>query len=444
MSRGSVGSAKTLSRQRSPGLRRPNVEMALALLLGWLVFLFLLYLRGGPTVRDDHVTLYSSWMMAHGSASCAYRVPSPADDYPMSAPLFTLLETGLQWVTRVGFSHPYPGGLVALDGCRHDYAALNSWLSGTGIARRTLWLGTVVWPLLAAAGVWLVRVRRAGASWLDWRVVGVFSLWPVYSLPFLEYYHPQDVLALAALLGALAALESRRFELAGVLGALAFLSQQNVALALLVLLLMVPTPRAWRRFLTGALVTAILVVTPLVVLGGPGALHAVVTGTGLNDNPVYSTWMGQLGIYGGHALVISRAGPLVLGVLGLWWWWDRHGAPTPPVVLDLVACTFALRLALEENLWSYYSVGLVTCWILSDLLHRRRRPGPWIWSLIVSVLPWTATTPVIDSLHLDTLPVWVWQLLLLPTALLLSVQPLWARTRPRNGRAPVALTGGRE
>jgi hypothetical protein len=419
--------------------------MVLALLLlGWLVFLFLLYLRGGPTVRDDHVTLYSSWMMAHGSASCMYRVPSPAVDYPVSAPLFTLLETGLQWVTRVGFSHPYPSGLVALDGCRHDYAALNSWLSGTAIARRTLWLGTVVWPLLGASGVWLVRVRRGAASSLEWIVVGVFSLWPVYSLPFLEYYHPQDVLALAALLGALAALESRRFELAGVLGALAFLSQQNVALALLVLLLMVPTPRACWRFLAGAFVTTMSVVIPLAIISGTGAVHAVVTGTGLNDNPVYSTWMGILGIYGGHALLISRAGPLVLGVLGLWWWWDRHGAPTPAVVLDLVACTFALRLVLEENLWSYYSVGLVTCWILGDFFHHRRRPGPWVWSLIVSVLPWTATTPVIDSLHLATLPVWVWQLLLLPAALVLSARPLWTRTR-RGGYDPdpVGLVGGR-
>ncbi len=410
-----------------------RVPTWMKVLLGWVVFLGLLWWRGGPTIRDDHVILYSAWMMAHGGFDCAYRVPAPARDYPLSAPLFSLLNSGLQWLTRVGFSRPFPLHALSAGGCHHDYAVVNGWLRGTTTARRTLWLGTFVWPLLATSCISLVRARRQKVALLEWILVGALALWPTWSLPFLEYYHPEDVLALAALLASLASAERARPALAGVFAGLAFLSQQNVALGVVVVFVMLTTRREWWRFLRASALTAALVVVPLVTLSGFGALHAALTGTGLNDNPVYSTWMGELGIYGNHALLISRAGPLLLGALGLWWWLDRVGRPSPHLVLDLLACTFALRLVLEENLWSYYSLGLVTCWLVVDLREGRRRVVPWMWALVVSGLPWLSSWPLVSALPVARAPLWMWQAVLLPLAVLVSARPLWNEVRSRRG-----------
>ncbi|NNN03645.1 MAG: hypothetical protein HKL87_06605 [Acidimicrobiaceae bacterium] len=427
-------------------LERPSSAFATVavVVVGWLLFLSLDWWTGGPTVRDDHVTLYSAWMLAHGSFGCAYQVPRPSIDYPLTAPLFTVLDALLQVLTRVGVSHPFPYRAIALAGCRHDYGALNGWLRGTPIAHQSLWLGFVVWPVLVLGALSVVRTARKGPTRLEWWLIAVMSVLPVYQLPFQEYYHPEDVLALAALLGSLSGVVRGRYRWAGALAVVSMLSQQNALLALLVVLIMIPDWRALREFAVSGTVTFLCLVTPLTWLSGWTVLRVSLFGTGLNDNPVYSTWMGELGIYGTHALVISRGGPVLLSVLGALWWFQRRGRPSLDHALSLMALAFAIRLGLEENLWSYYSIGLVTCWLVGDLLTGRVRLGPWVWSFAVSYLAWEYYPGGPGWSALTTLPLWVWQLVLLPSAVWLSVRPLLQRpestlrTRPLvdHGAAP--------
>ena len=158
---------------------------------------------------------------------------------------------------------------------------MNQWYVESHALNATQWIGCAAWlALMAGVIAWLRASGRGRRGWEPVTLLVVAGLLPVW-MCVQSVFHPQDLIALGLALAAMACARRQRWVTAGILVALAVLSQQ---FALLVAVpLFVLAPRARKVPLTcAALVTGVIVVLPLMVLSSGRALGAIALGTG-ND-----------------------------------------------------------------------------------------------------------------------------------------------------------------
>ena len=196
--------------------------------LGWLasmgLFVALVGLLAGPSSLDSQESIYGTWAIAHGEIACAYPSVVQAGD-PSVAPLYPLLSSGIDAVARIGSGVPFPSAATLGPGCRKGLAAMNQWYLDSHALNPTQWIGCVAWiALMVGVIVWLRTSGRGHRGWEPVTLLIVAGLLPVW-MCVQSVFHPQDLIALGLALAAMACARRQRWLAAGILLALAVLSQ---------------------------------------------------------------------------------------------------------------------------------------------------------------------------------------------------------------------------
>jgi hypothetical protein len=263
--------------------------------------------------------------------------------------------------------------------------------------------------------------RRGKTGWEPLTLIFIACTPPVF-MCLQDLFHPQDLLAMGlSLCGVALALRSS-WVLAGVFMALALTSQQFAILILVVLLVVAPIAGRF-KMAAASVATWGIIVIPLALLTSGRALRVALVGSGLAGAQYKSlTW--ELHLTGSSAVDVWRIMPILISAT-LAYWTIRHlgqAALDPVPLMALVATSLSLRLVFEEGLYGYYFMAVAVSLIVLEVLRRRFRVELLGWlALIVLVfdpLPWGY-----DRLTYSV-PMWIWQILLVPPAVWLSLSPL--------------------
>ncbi len=399
-------------------------------------------LTGGFTRSDADATMYSAVMFSHGHWHCAYR--SIPNSQPLAGPVYSAVSGVVQWITRAGFSSSYLTSSQIGANCQHAYA---SYLAFAGVRNMAgydsiLRTATVAWFALTLSAISILRTTTLRSTRRTWLVPILFALTPPVIFCVHEYYHPQDVWALALAFAAVGlALRNRQFA-AGIVWVLAIMSQPFTLLGLVTTVVISPW-RERRRLIAGGLLAATALGGALYGALGPRAVTAAFLGTG--DTSIhFGTWMAELRVGSNVGLFISRVGPLAASALVAWWVRSRRPdvIRDPVVLLGLLATVWSLRLIFEENLWGYYCMATGATLVLRDVLSRRVFRGTIYWLLLVLLAfgdvnsyqrPWGAWHS------------WVWQLTIVPSGFLVALHSLRATmnspSRSSDGQSTSQLFG---
>jgi len=193
--------------------------------------------------------------------------------------------------------------------------------------------------------------------------------------------------ALGFALAAMACALRSRWVAAGVLIALAVLTQQYTLLVAIPLLVVAPAARRFSYVLAAA-VTAVVVATPLLIATSGSAARSIFAGSGASGG-TGGTVMWEFHVRTGAALVLaSRLPPLVLSLALSWYVMRRLGrsALQPSVLIALVAVSLSLRLVFEDNIFSYYYMALAVTLVVLDVARGRIRETLVAWLLMVTLV----------------------------------------------------------
>ncbi len=446
---------------------------------GWgaatALFVGIVALLGGPAFIDTPETVYGTWAVAHGQVACAYP-PVTLPDFPPAAPLYLLLSGGIAAVTRIGHTVAFP----SLGPTCHDaFTTMSTWAGHAGASRPTGWIGCVGWlALMVGVVAWLRASGRGRRGWEPATLLVVACLPPVW-MCVQSYFHPQDLLAMGLALCALACARRGRWVGAGILVALAVLSQQFALLVAAPLLLLAPATRRV-PYAAAGVATGVLVVVPLAIVTSGHALHAITFGTG--DNPVPGgAVLSELQLSGAPFVLLTRVAPIAASLVLSWWVARRLGpaALRPATLMAVVAVSLSLRLVFEQLIVAYYFMALAVALVLLDVArgHLRRTTVAWLAAVAVvfcffggqafnevawgsyprrlvpllivvpallvtlrgvlrgaglrKLLPWLAVAAcalLMWAGHVDTtdhrLTIWLWQVLLVAPGIVLAARPL--------------------
>lgn len=406
-------------------------------LTGWILAtaifgtsLFVWYGIGhGPTAPltpngDSQESAVPAVAIEHGAFSCAY----PAANQSSVPPLYPLLAGGLLAATRSAFVvgpwsrtlGPCPQLAPGHTGPRYPEWSF-------------LLTGLIAWPVLLAGFVLLLQASGRGHTRLEALGCWMLALLPGITSAYVHEFHPEDVLALGLVLGALALALRHRWTGAGVCIGLALCAKQYPVLAAVPLLCCAPSSRRL-RYLAGAIGAAAAVLVPIGLLTGTGMFDALVGRYATARNG--ATLVGQLDLHGAALLVVSRVLPVVLvgalAMLARSRLGDEVCRPAP--LTALLAAGFVLRLVFEVNLYSYYFIAATVGILAVDLVAGKLRGVTVIWLLATAVL----YPPVDETLvPLRQQAPLLAQGVLLLAALALAIGPL--RSAAAGGRAPERL-----
>jgi hypothetical protein len=461
--------------------------------VGWLVatalFVGFAAAPGGPGTVDSSLSIFSTWAIAHGQLACAFPTVTLPHEPPI-APVYPLYSGALTAIAHIGQSLPFPSRAAMGPNCTTAVDTIRQWGFHSGAYLPTRWIGFTSWLVLMAGVVAWLRASGKGRSGWEPATLIVLALLPPLWIALSYYFHPQDLVALGFAFAAMACAVRDRWAVAGVLVALAVLSQQYALLVAAPLLVLTPQGRR-ARFIAGAAGAATVVVGPFLIAGSPGILRAVTIGSG--DSPsVGGTMMWYLTHHGPAVVLFSRVLPIVLALAAATVVSRRLGscALRPPALCSLVAFCLSLRLLFEQNFFAYYLVALVIALILADVVRGNVRGSlvAWVASLTMvftidgyflkitsglhgevvipllviltaigltvygvvrghtwskwSKLLWAAfvlctviTWPLKANLLLLRAPTWVWQSLFVITGAMLAAGPLLEDMRDRTPEA---------
>ena len=185
------------------------------------------------------------------------------------------------------------------------------------------------------------------------------------------------------ILGGVASGFRKRWAWAGILLALAVLSQQFALLVAAPLLVVAPPTRRLRFVVAGG-GTALCVVVPLLLLHSGKVLRAVTLGSG-DSSGVGGTAVRLLRLHGFLLAGVSRVLPIALAVLLAWWLLRLLGDSVrePLPLTALLALSLSLRLLFEENLHhTYYFMALAVSILLLDVVRGHIRGIFVVWVLL--------------------------------------------------------------
>jgi Glycosyltransferase family 87 len=461
--------------------------------IGWclatLLFVGLIALLGGPASNDSYETVFSTWAVQHGQLACAF----PLGD-KVTAPLYPLVSGGIAAMEQIGHGVPFPSRGALGPDCHQAFLAINTWSLRADAENATIRIGYLSWFVLMAGVVAVLRsIGRGRCGWEPTTLAIVGCLPPVW-LCVEGTFHPEDLVAMGLALAAVALARRSSWAWAGVVVALAVLSQQFALLVAAPLFVLAPPGR--RLAYTGAAAgTAVAAVLPLSAVSSGDAAHAVLLGTGTTGG-VGGTLLWELDLHGTALVALSRFAPILLSLLLAWWVVRRLGPASlePVALLALVGLSLSFRLTFEQQLFGYYFMALSVALVLLDVAGGRfratlvgwlatvsmvylvgstaldplRRPGPgvindllplsvmalgvllfareirrgahwWMvacWSAMIvgALVVWKQSDIVGQP------PTWLWQLVLVPLGIALAATPLLGELR--RHRAP-ASTGTR-
>jgi hypothetical protein len=362
------------------------------------IFIAFVRIVGGPSESDAAESVYATWTIAHGHLACAYppavttyRFPTIARPVPFITPLWPLLSGGVAALTRIGHGVPFPSQTALGPHCSTALVAMFKWSVKSGAAKSTVHIAYLSWLVLMGGVVALLRASGRGRCGWEPATL-VLACVPSVFMPVVEFFHPQDLVALGLALGGLACARRGWWVWAGVLLGLAVTSQQFALLVAAPLVVLAPTNRRV-RFAVAAIGAATLVVVPLIVVTSGRAIRAATLGSG-NTSSFGGTVLRELHVNGGLLVVFSRILPIVVSMALARWAVRRlgHAVLEPVPLVSLIATSLSLRLAFEENLFGYYFMALAVSLVLLDIFRGRIREQLVAWLVLVTLafspVPW--------------------------------------------------------
>jgi hypothetical protein len=382
----------------------PAIRLALdrplsgaACVASWVIatalFFGMIALLGGPSEVDASQSLYDTWAIAHGDVACAYAPHAPTTqsffpEYAViahTAPFWPLVSGGISAATRIGHEVPFPSREALGADCGNTYTASYAWAQDVRSLLPTTGIGYASWFALLAGVVAVLRAMRRGRC--GWEALGVIlvGLSPVAWMPILEDYHPEDLLAVGLILGAVACFRRRQWAWAGVLLGLAVTSQQFALLALVPLAVVAPGPGRRNMVVSSALAWG-AVTLPLIGVTSGRALASVVIGTG-NSFTFGGTILWETGMRSDALTFCSRVLPVLLSVVLAVWVHRRLGlrALGSLPLLSLVATCLSLRVVFEEGLFGYKFMALGVMLVLLDVVRGRISAPLIVWLTLLTV-----------------------------------------------------------
>ena len=350
--------------------------------MGWILslaaFVGVVAILGGPTDSDSSISIYSTWAIAHGSFACAYPHANT-----LAAPLYPLLSGGVAAILRIGAHTAFPTAAQLGLHCSNAITAISKWSFQAHAWSRTLQIGDLSWLALMGGVVALLRTTNRGHRGWEPFTLALLALSLPVSMPLIEDFHPQDILAFGLALGALACARRDSWSWAGALIGFAFTSQQFAVLTAVVLFVVAPKGRHL-RFVSAAVATVAAVGIPMVVLTSGRALRAVLVGTGLSPS-LGNTWLVETGLRGA---VMTDVAPILLTFAITYWVVRRLGvsALATDTLVSLIAVSLCLRLAFATNLWGYYFMPLSVALIVLDVVIGRIRGTTIAWLAMVTLV----------------------------------------------------------
>jgi hypothetical protein len=348
--------------------------------LGWLVatgiFVACAFAWYLPTIPDNWESIVPAVAIEQGSLHCAY----PAQAKSSVPPVYPLIAAGVMEVTHIGAGEAsgylFTGPHCAEPGSGPYHEPFS--------AKQPLFLlGFVGWPILLAGFVSVLRVSGRGRT--RWELLGVcvLAVTPSVVDPLVQYFHPEDMVAMGFILFGLAAAIRQRWLLAGLCIGLACCSKQYALLALAPLVVAAPRRDRW-RLLAAAVGVSAAVCLPFVALVGKGAIDAI-AGTYATPGGT-PTLVGALHLHGIALVAASRAVPLVLAASIAGWARSRLGPALyrPEPLVALLAVCLALRLVFEVNLFGTYFMATIVALLLIDIVGGRLRFETIGWIVVIA------------------------------------------------------------
>ncbi len=476
-------------------------------LSGWLLavgaFIGVVALFGGVSEGDAAVGIYSTWAIAHGHLACAYppahhfHVPPIARPYTSITPFYPVFSGLLVALFRIGHQVPFPSAAQLGYRCATAYEAIYKWSVASGSALETMRVAYAS-GIVLIAGI-AATVRASGRA--NQLREPVTLLATVVSAPvvacLLEFFHPQDLVAMGLSLLALAAALRQRWVWAGIAVGLAITTHQFALLVAVPLFVVAPSRSRW-RFAGATAFAGAAVDFPFLLATSGRAFRAVVIGSGFT-NSFGGTVLWELGLHGAPSFLASRILPIVVAFVLAWLVRKRFGEEVlePTALVSLVGTCLTLRLVFEENLWGYYFMALAVILIVLESVRGRLRPAVVAWLLTVTLafdplpagfqtnskiwviyaredlpkivvgivalyvvtsflrrrfrwfwLTWTIFAavafvhyPILDVLVRHAWPTWLWQVLLVSSGLVLVATPGYRELagRSKSGDQPLDI-----
>lgn len=316
------------------------------------------------------------------------------------APLYPVLSAVASAILRIGHSVAFPTTVAMGAHCSNAYVAIYKWSVASGALNPTLKIAYLGWFVLMASVVVLLRTTRRGRNGWEVATLSLLATaTPVY-MCVATYFHPQDLIAMGCILFAVSGVIRGRWMLAGVLLGVAFASQQFALLAIALMIVVVPRNRRLSLFagtvfsigiidgpfmlMTSgrALKTALFGSSRLTIFG---ASHFHATG---------GTVLFATHLHGTVLFLVSRVLP-VLCALAISYWVARRLGPRVTeneILLSLLATVLCMRLVFEENLFGYYFMALAVSLLCIEALRGRLSGRVLVWMGMVTLafnpIPW--------------------------------------------------------
>lgn len=483
-------------------LLRPLSDFAC--LIGWImssiVFLGLGYLTGGPSEGDAAVSVYSTWAIAHGHLACAYpmattfRFPSISDPYTYIAPLYPLFSGAVSSLSRIGHAVPFPTSIQMGPHCSKALVAMYGWSSQSGAILPTVRIGYLCWiPLMIGI---IALLRAAGRGKCGWEIATVLfvAMLPTEVECLTNYFHPQDLFAMAFVLLAVAGALRGNWLTVGIFIGLAVLTNQFALLVAAPLLVLAPSSLRL-RYVLGVVCTFSIVALPVIIVTSGRAARAVFVGSGFSPTRG-GTVLWELHATGATEFLVERIAPIILASALAWWTKRRIGniALEPLPLVSVLATALALRLVFEITWWPYYFMAATVLIVILEVIRGQIRgtvvgwlalmtlafdPFPFgflsngvSWSTRVrevlpnyfiavavivflfgvlrrrvhwSIVAWIAlvvatllTLPWSHQVIRSGMPLWFWQVVLAPTLVWLTFEPLLRFIRAQGHLAKIS------
>ena len=349
-----------------------------AWVLAAVVFVALVAAIGGPSRADDQQSTVAALAIARGEFHCAY----PHDEPTPTPPLYPMLAGAV--VAAGGLDGPTVNATAGPDAKCPSAAHIFDQITPRGL-QRVLWVGVFGWLGLLAGFVALLRAAGRGKSL--WECLGVLVF--ACLVPVIEcvasIFHPNDLLAMGLVLGAMACCVSSRWAWGGVLIGAACMTHQFALLVAVPMAVMTLAERRL-RLVVAATATAVLIAGTAVVLTGSGVLRAIL-GEDITPNSDV-TWVDHLGLGNDALAVVARMVPLVLAGLLALVAIRRLGRALwgAPLFCALMAMCLGLRLVFEINLLGYRFTAYVVMLVVIDWVNSRVRWVTVAWVAAVSLI----------------------------------------------------------
>ncbi|MHB8379047.1 MAG: hypothetical protein ACYDB2_03885 [Acidimicrobiales bacterium] len=367
--------------------------------MGWLgasvLFYGLVGLLGGPTEGDAAETVYSTWSIAHGNLGCAYpkaavyHFDNLANPFALTAPLYTLLTGAASALLRIGHTVAFPSQHQLGPSCDDAFVAMFHWSVNSSAILPTVRLSYLMWPVLMAGVIALVRAAGRGRQ--RWEPLALFmvAFTPTAWMCLTYFFHPEDLLALGLIFAGIACSLRNRWLWAGVLLGLACSAQQFAVLVAGVLLV-VAFGRHRIRYLAGAMITVVVIDSPLIYASSGRAIRTLILGSsrvGVINRSTGGTVLWETDLRGIPLFLLSRVAPIAASMALAWWASKRLGPRvlSPVPLISLVATSLAFRLVFEENLFGYYFMAVSVALIVLDVANGRIRGTVLAWIALVTV-----------------------------------------------------------